>query len=128
MELNWWKLLFTIAIWVVCVGFTLLPLALRGWRPHTQQRVLSIANAFAGGVFLAGGLVHMLTDALEELEGTDFLHGFPLIQVLMGAGFMLVFFIEKVRSCSSCSRSSGRSSCCCRSCSSWWWWWWWWWW
>lgn len=96
MGINLWKLLFALAVWIVCIGFTLLPLALRNWRADYQRRFLSNANAFAGGVFLAGGLVHMMTDALEEISGISAVHEFPLIQVLMGVGFMLVFFIEKV--------------------------------
>jgi len=57
---------------------------------------MSYGNAFAGGVFLAIGIIHLLAEATElsnhAFEGVDF----PLSYTLCIAGFVLVFFLEKV--------------------------------
>ena len=60
-----------------------------------KKRVLSICNAFAGGVFLAGGLVHLLSEAFEMFEtlGWD---KYPIPGILITSGFFLIFFLEQV--------------------------------
>ncbi|KAJ4461818.1 putative metal cation transporter; ZIP family protein [Paratrimastix pyriformis] len=64
------------------------------------QRVMGIANACAGGIFLAVGLCHMLADGIEGLEPYQGegkpLGEFPLALCLMGCGGVLILFVEKV--------------------------------
>ena len=70
--------------------------------------VMSLANAFSAGVFLASGLVHLLPEAMHswpsQTEAHEVSEGHsthshavqkaPLL--LCAAGFFIAFFIEKV--------------------------------
>jgi hypothetical protein len=96
----WWKACSLAILLAVSFVFNLLPAALAGWKSAKQPAFLSIANTFAGGVFLGGALIHLMTDAIEELnDNVDFnVRGVP--GMLMCAGFLAVFFIEKV--CQQC--------------------------
>eukprot|EP01064_Diplonema_japonicum_P039469 TRINITY_DN9903_c1_g1_i1.p1 TRINITY_DN9903_c1_g1~~TRINITY_DN9903_c1_g1_i1.p1 ORF type:complete len:307 (+),score=33.43 TRINITY_DN9903_c1_g1_i1:85-1005(+) len=91
------------AIFGVKIVFGSAPLYFR-----TNLRFLSIANAFAAGVFLAGGLVHLLPEAVEafgKLEGAHHHHhenhehhceGKSEPYILCAVGFMMTFYLEKV--------------------------------
>eukprot|EP01059_Diplonema_ambulator_P001973 TRINITY_DN11624_c0_g1_i2.p1 TRINITY_DN11624_c0_g1~~TRINITY_DN11624_c0_g1_i2.p1 ORF type:complete len:292 (+),score=48.19 TRINITY_DN11624_c0_g1_i2:35-910(+) len=93
------------AIFGVKVIFGSAPLYFR-----TNLRFLSIANAFAAGVFLAGGLVHLLPEAVEAFgklgEGREHHHheheqehhceGPSEPYILCAVGFMMTFYLEKV--------------------------------
>lgn len=60
-----------------------------------SELIFSLSNAFAGGVFLGAGLIHMLPDAQEgfsNLTGS----AYPWFAVVCCGGFLLVFFLEKV--------------------------------
>eukprot|EP01061_Rhynchopus_euleeides_P035628 TRINITY_DN60033_c0_g1_i1.p1 TRINITY_DN60033_c0_g1~~TRINITY_DN60033_c0_g1_i1.p1 ORF type:complete len:340 (+),score=72.93 TRINITY_DN60033_c0_g1_i1:128-1021(+) len=101
-----------VSIFAVKVGFGAAPLYFR-----TNLRFLSVANAFAAGVFLAGGLVHLLPEAVEAFgklqaaqPGADHHHedehghghhahhceGQSTPYALCAAGFLLTFYLEKV--------------------------------
>jgi zinc transporter 1/2/3 len=57
--------------------------------------LFSLGNAFAGGVFLGAGLIHMLPDAqkgFRELTGSDY----PWFALVCCMGFLLILFLEKV--------------------------------
>jgi zinc transporter 1/2/3 len=60
------------------------------------RRRLTLGNAFAGGVFLGAGIIHLLSDADELFgqwfSGTDF----PIAAVVCGFSFFLVLSLEKV--------------------------------
>lgn len=61
------------------------------------ERILSISNALAGGVFLAAGLLHMIPDSIESLEDlSDSLNGFPIAESFTCLGFLLTLFLERV--------------------------------
>ena len=60
------------------------------------DRLLMLGNAFAGGIFLGAGLIHMLTDAGVNMQAFAGDIDFPVVPLLCGAGFLIVFFIEKV--------------------------------
>ena len=66
-----------------------------GYLPH-GKRAFSLGNAFAGGIFLGAGLLHMLPDAQESFRA--FLGGyeFPWVPLLCACGFLLILFLEKV--------------------------------
>jgi len=61
-----------------------------------REKIFSLGNAFAGGIFLGAGLIHMLPDAQEGFD--SFLAGvdFPWVSLICALGFLLVLFIEKV--------------------------------
>lgn len=56
----------------------------------------SSGNAFAGGVFLGAGLIHMLPDAQAGFN--DFLgdSSYPWFAVTCALGFLLILFLEQV--------------------------------
>jgi zinc transporter 1/2/3 len=60
-----------------------------------SELLFSLGNAFAGGVFLGAGLIHMLPDAqagFRALTGSDY----PWFALVCCAGFLLILFLEKV--------------------------------
>jgi len=71
------------------------------WHFQRSNRVdyyFSIGNAFAGGVFLAVGLIHMLADA-EQSFSTHFPDvDYPIVFLLAGCTFMGLLFIERILS------------------------------
>jgi len=92
-----YKILYVVLIVVLTVFFTLLPLSLKKVEPALQTRVLSLCNSFAGGVFLASGLVHLLSEADEMVrELGEPWNEYPIAGILAVAGFLTVFFIEQV--------------------------------
>ena len=97
-----------VTIVLVKVGFGSAPLYFRN-----NLRFLSVSNAFAAGVFLAGGLTHLLPEAVgafaklaklhspDEHETHDHHHhehceADPTPYALCALGFLLTFYLEKV--------------------------------
>eukprot|EP01135_Chromosphaera_perkinsii_P001167 Nk52_evm6s160 gene=Nk52_evmTU6s160 len=84
----------------------MLALVFRSERYERRREVIfSYLNAFAGGIFLSVGLLHMMVDSTEDLE--DYLKDhycsdyedcdpYPLGFFMVGMGYLSVFFIEKV--------------------------------
>ena len=58
--------------------------------------LLTLGNAFAGGIFLGAGMIHLLGDShkffAEAIEGLDY----PIFLTVGGIGFLLILLIEKV--------------------------------
>ena len=108
------RLFGAIALWLVAMIFGLLPLKTKAFR--TNKMLIAISNSFAGGLFLAVGLIHLLPEAQEfinaaldeeddphaghnHLEGDveeGHNHPFPLTQVIAVGTFCLVLLIDKV--------------------------------
>jgi len=79
--------------------FGSLPLAMQRCFTNTElrDRLLSLANVFAGGLFLASGFVHLLPEAEEIFAhelGEDF--QISLAALLCPLGFGIAFFVEQV--------------------------------
>ena len=84
-------LLFVILVEAPIGG--LLPLAFRNF--IRAEWIMSICNAFSGGVFLTAGLTHILPHVVESSAEVD--HGdYPLPYVLVILGYMLIFLVERV--------------------------------
>jgi len=49
---------------------------------------------FAGGIFLAGSLIHLLPDAVENQALQSISHNFPLTYLLFGVGFLVMLFMD----------------------------------
>lgn len=86
-------------ILMVEMVFGAVPLLMRRFirSTHLRDRLLSLGNAFAGGLFLAGGFVHLLREAEETFAhelGADW--EIPFGVILCPVGFGLAFFVEKV--------------------------------
>ena len=85
------------------------------WSPTCREnpKILGIANSFAGGVFLAIALCHIVPEAIETWNGLDVnTHVenagtpdeeevenekiFPLPELLVFAGYTIILIIDKV--------------------------------
>ena len=60
-----------------------------------HQRI-SIGNAFAGGIFLGAGLLHMLPDSIDNFAKLNLSIDYPFAALIAGFGFLFVLFLEKV--------------------------------
>ena len=60
---------------------------------ENSRRFFSLGNAFAGGVFLGAGLIHLMPDGAEKLRG---LSTYPIAGLLTTAGLALLLLIDRV--------------------------------
>lgn len=86
------KLLLLIAILVAGAAGAALPLVKRD--AARNDRLLGWGNAFAAGVFLAAGMVHMLPDADRIWNGLGW--NYPMAFALAGFAFTLMLLVEHV--------------------------------
>lgn len=86
------KLALLIAILVAGAVGAALPLSRSG--AAERERLLGWGNAFAAGVFLAAGLVHMLPDADRKWTGLGF--DYPTAFALAGFAFVFMLLVEHV--------------------------------
>ncbi len=86
------KLALLIAILVAGASGAAMPLRRR--EATGGERLLGWGNAFAAGVFLAAGLVHMLPDA--DRTWTSLGHDYPTAFALAGLAFVFMLLVEHV--------------------------------
>jgi len=60
------------------------------------DRILSLGSTLAGGIFLGGGFIHLLPEAIALFAKTGINFGVPMAELLAVGGFLAVFLIEKV--------------------------------
>ncbi|MCK5529334.1 MAG: ZIP family metal transporter [Kiritimatiellae bacterium] len=60
------------------------------------KRFFSFGNAFAGGIFLGAGLLHMFPDAQENVDALALGSDFPWVSLICALGFLFILFLEKV--------------------------------
>lgn len=94
MEILWFKVVAILIIVISGLGGGLLPM--RIGVSERANELLPIGNAFAGGIFLGAGLIHLLPDAQENFGRFAGDIDFPFVLLICGCGFLLVFFLEKV--------------------------------
>lgn len=101
MEVTTIKIVGTILLWVCMVFFGLLPLRIRHFK--TNKTLLAISNCFSGGLFIAIGLIHILPEAHENLEGrrkqnrlSEDEYIFPLSYVICLGTFSFILLVDKV--------------------------------
>lgn len=63
------------------------------FKERLYQRYISVLNCFAGGVFFATAILHLIPESSELLHGM-FKIQYPVSGALSGAGFFLLLFIE----------------------------------
>lgn len=63
MDITIFKMLGALAFLACCLIFGILPLKIPTFR--TNKKLLSLSNCFAGGLFIAIGLIHILPEAHE---------------------------------------------------------------
>jgi solute carrier family 39 (zinc transporter), member 1/2/3 len=61
-----------------------------------SEMFFSMGNAFAGGVFLGAGLIHMLPDAQAGFQVLTGNSTYPWFALATAAGFLGILFLEKV--------------------------------
>jgi zinc transporter ZupT len=108
------KIITLFGTWVLTIVAALIPLKLDTQKPHIKS-ALNYFAFFTGGIFLGAGLLHMLPDSAELYESVQGLlpgvvpssmnintyildtpGGFPAVNAMACAGFILIFIIEKV--------------------------------
>ena len=60
------------------------------------KRFLALGNAFAGGIFLGAGLIHLLGDSVRTFGGMAGGGNFPWAFLICGFGFLGILMLEKV--------------------------------
>ena len=91
MSLLTFKLLAAVAILAVAVIGGVIPLLAA--RHDFSRRFFSLGNAFAGGLFLGVGFIHLLPEGMEKLEG---IVEFPLAALLAALGLGALLLIDRV--------------------------------
>lgn len=93
--MSFYKLGAMFSIVAVKVGFGLAPRYFK-----SDAALLSLANAFSAGIFLAGGLCHLLPEAAAAFDDLpkSWRHTFPehFAFSACGIGFMLTLLLERV--------------------------------
>lgn len=93
MDLEMFKLLAAVLIFVAALMGAIL--AKRWSRQDEAGPSLSVANCFAGGVFLAAGLIHVLPDAQGQLASVFPAMDYPLFGLLATASVALMVMIDQ---------------------------------
>ncbi|TMW61927.1 hypothetical protein Poli38472_010990 [Pythium oligandrum] len=97
------KLVSLVSIWVVGLAGGLLPSLVASRQQHSPlvKHVLSVLNAFSGGVFLAGGFFHLLHSAIENpalqrwSTMDDGRYEFPYAEMFCTIGFLGLLLLEQ---------------------------------
>ncbi len=92
MSLPFFKILLQLLLTGLNVACWLVPMKIKRFREN--QELISLANAFSGGVFLSLAFGHMIPHSLEGFELAGFAHNVPFLVTL--AGYLLIFFVEKI--------------------------------
>jgi zinc transporter 1/2/3 len=88
------KYVAAVLVLLAGIGGALFARQLTSWRSGAV--VTRVANAFAGGVFLGAGLIHMLPDAREKFQSIFVGMEYPHFALIAGVAFLLVLLVDKV--------------------------------
>ncbi|RHY27974.1 hypothetical protein DYB32_006383 [Aphanomyces invadans] len=92
------KLVSLVSIWVVGFGGGVLPFFIR----QQNRKLMSRLNCLSGGVFLAGGFMHLLHAAMENpglakwSTVDEGIYAFPYAEMFCTIGFLGVLIIEQL--------------------------------
>mmetsp|Transcript_35712 Transcript_35712/g.54655 ORF Transcript_35712/g.54655 Transcript_35712/m.54655 type:complete len:136 (+) Transcript_35712:23-430(+) len=88
---DWVKLTFVILAFLEAFILGMLPVWVKAFKE--SPRLLGIANAFAGGVFLAIALLHIMPEQVKAYsEGSEF----PLPFLLLVCGYTIILILDKI--------------------------------
>ena len=108
-DYDWLKLIFIFVAFAEAFLFGLLPVKVKSCR--NSVTALGIANAFAGGVFIAIALLHIMPEQVESWGDTmcdrwivdnpggdkdDCPDAYPLPFLLLVLGYTLILILDKV--------------------------------
>ena len=85
------KLLIIAAVLLAAVGAGMVPILAKQWR--RSERLLSLANALAGGLFLGAGFLHLLPQSHQDFGG---ILDYPMAPLLAAVGVCGLLFVERV--------------------------------
>jgi len=94
MNILYFKILSIVLI--ILAGLTGGLFPLRKTLSQKGHQRLSLGNAFAGGIFLGAGLLHMLPDSIENFDRLNLSFDYPFAALIAGFGFLFVLMLEKV--------------------------------
>ncbi|KAL4449823.1 hypothetical protein ABPG74_008196 [Tetrahymena malaccensis] len=84
-----------ILMYIIIIITGIVPLRVKSFREN--QKILSIASAFSGGLFLSVGLIHILPEAAEDFNNyLSSTNHFPFQMLITVASFSLLLLIDKV--------------------------------
>ena len=88
-----------IILFILIIFFTgfiggLLPLRIKPTEKGKKQMALS--NAFAAGIFLGAGVIHLLGHSDEVLRSMDGWNNYPYAYLFALAGFLFIFLISNI--------------------------------
>ena len=91
LSLLTFKLLAAMAILAIAIIGGIIPIFAA--RHESSRRFFSLGNAFAGGLFLGVGFIHLLPEGMEKLEGVV---DYPLAALLAALGLGALLLIDRV--------------------------------
>ena len=94
-----WELFgYTIAIIFVAAIGGVIPFLIKLIKNKTlAYRIIDIASVAASGLFLGGGIFHMLGEGLHYISDSGYdLGNYPLGYTLFGVTFFLIFLVDRV--------------------------------
>ncbi len=93
MDIIWFKVLSVVLIITAGILGGIIPL---GKRITSGGNGLTFGNAFAGGIFLGAGFMHMLPDANSNFDLLKLNADFPFAEMIAGLGFIFILSLERV--------------------------------
>ncbi len=100
MDVNLFKYIAMASLFAMGMCGGLAPIKLG--RVKSAAKWLSLGNMFSGGVFLGGGLIHLLPESSEDLTAvasklnSPILANFPYAFLLCGLGFFAILLVEEI--------------------------------
>mmetsp|Transcript_8617 Transcript_8617/g.35914 ORF Transcript_8617/g.35914 Transcript_8617/m.35914 type:complete len:361 (-) Transcript_8617:73-1155(-) len=89
------KLGMAAAVLLIGMVCGMAPLTTKNMNVVVRDRLLGVANAFAAGIFLAAGFVHLLAEGIE-LFSDLYTIDVNLALIIAPVGFLVTFIIDKV--------------------------------
>lgn len=93
MSIIWFKIISVVLIITAGITGGIIPL---GKKITKKSNRLTFGNAFAGGVFLGAGLMHLLPDAMSNFSSLKLETDFPFAACISGIGFIFILALERV--------------------------------
>ena len=88
------KIIFVVVSFIEAAGLGLVPVYSKSFQE--SPKILGVANAFSGGVFLAIALMHIMPEQEESYSDLYPDSKFPMPFFLMVCGYTLILIIDKV--------------------------------
>jgi len=94
VALTEFKLVAAVLVLLAGIAGGMFASRLSHWRGSAL--LASLANTFAGGVFLGAAFLHMLPDSIENFSAFVSEDGYPIFALVGSLGFLAVLLVDKV--------------------------------